>query len=352
MKARFSFMKYVVFALSFFLALASANGQSNDALRELHKSIDNPRLSDSLRVRAIFEWVTDNIAYDVPMYRRIIQGKDTYNQEAKDVLRNKKGVCEGYANLFADLCNKSGYKCEVVTGYARGGVYNDRSKRGESHAWNAIQINRKWYLIDCTWAAGMVDERDRFHRQRNEAYYLVDPSEMIADHYPFDPLWQLSHRPVSLKEYENDRRSGESGVWNLTDSLQKHFQRAPEKREAIVCCRVLHFDPSNGYFLADLGYGHQQDAQRLLESHQNELLALRGTGNLLTDYNRQLNTLQDAEYKLLQARKIYSGIKTSKDDRLKNYRDEALASVNSNLKYISDERKWLKKYFRNPGPIN
>jgi hypothetical protein len=352
MKARFTFMKYLVFVVALFFFLASANGQSNDALRDLHKSIDNPRLDDSLRVRAIFEWVTDNIVYDVPMYRRIIQGKDTYNQEAKDVLHNKKGVCEGYANLFADLCNKSGYKCEVITGYARGGVYNDRSQRGESHAWNAIQINKTWYLVDCTWAAGSVDERDRFHRQRNESYYLVAPSKMIADHYPFDPLWQLNQRPVSLEEYESNQKIGESGVWNLTDSLQQHFQRVPEKRESIVCSRVLNFDPSNGYFLADLGYGHQQDAQTILESHQNELQALRGTGNLLTDYDRQLNILQDAEYKLLQARRIYAGIKINQDDRLKDYRAEALTSVNSNLKYISDERKWLKKYFRNPGPIN
>jgi hypothetical protein len=134
--------------------------------------------------------------------------------------------------------------------------------------------------------------------------------------------------------------------------LQQHFRRTPQIQESIVCARVLQYDPSNGYFLADLGYGHQENAQSILESHQNELQALRGTGKLLADQTRHLNVLQDAEYKLLQARKIYSGIRTSKDIRLKNYRTEALESVDSNLKFIRDQRKWLKKYFRNPGPIN
>lgn len=51
----------------------------------------------------------------------------------------KSGVCEAYAKTYQYLCRLNGLDCMVVTGY-----------NGESHAWNVVSIDGKWYGVDCT----------------------------------------------------------------------------------------------------------------------------------------------------------------------------------------------------------
>lgn len=64
---------------------------------------------------------------------------------AGGVLLHGEGVCQSYAIAFYMMSTAAGVNCEYVTGIGS----NPYSSGG--HAWNRVQIDGKWYFIDCTW---------------------------------------------------------------------------------------------------------------------------------------------------------------------------------------------------------
>ncbi len=57
----------------------------------------------------------------------------------------KYAVCEGFARAFKAIMDTQNIPCVEVVGY----VANDNGGY-ESHAWNYVQLNSKWYLVDST----------------------------------------------------------------------------------------------------------------------------------------------------------------------------------------------------------
>jgi transglutaminase-like putative cysteine protease len=68
------------------------------------------------RALTIYTWIAKNIRYDWDSYR----AKAIPPQEAKNVLKWGMGVCQGYAELFQELCKGVGLRSELVSGYAKG----------------------------------------------------------------------------------------------------------------------------------------------------------------------------------------------------------------------------------------
>ena len=58
-----------------------------------------------------------------------------------------KAVCEGYAEAFQCLLQRVGIQSVEIFGYG----INPTTKQGEPHAWNAVRIDGKYYLVDTTW---------------------------------------------------------------------------------------------------------------------------------------------------------------------------------------------------------
>ena len=53
----------------------------------------------------------------------------------------KEAVCEGYALAYKYYMNRLEIPCKIVSG----------TSNGQSHAWNQIQLNGNWYMLDPTW---------------------------------------------------------------------------------------------------------------------------------------------------------------------------------------------------------
>jgi hypothetical protein len=62
------------------------------------------------------------------------------NQSAYSALCLGETVCAGYAKAFSYFCQRLSIPSVVVIGYA-----------GEAHAWNIVELDGGWYVIDCTW---------------------------------------------------------------------------------------------------------------------------------------------------------------------------------------------------------
>ncbi len=151
------------------------------------------------KVHVLHDWIAVNIAYDVPMY---LSGRISA-QSPQDVLRRKKGVCEGYAGLFREMCRLAGIECRMIPGHARGAgysVFDPEDTEDENHAWNVVRINDRWWLIDVTWDAGHV-EGGRFVREYSSQYLFANPSSLVYSHFPTEPRWQNLDRPVSSERF-------------------------------------------------------------------------------------------------------------------------------------------------------
>lgn len=156
--------------------------------------------SDELsRARALYRWLTSRIEYDAAGFRSGNYGDVT----PEGVLRRRAAVCQGYAELARALGTAMGLRIEIVSGWSKGYGY----RPGETfdgpvnHAWNAVEVNGRWRLMDATWGAGYLDERMQFVRRFQEHYFLTPPASFIYDHLPAEPRWQLLERPVSAGEY-------------------------------------------------------------------------------------------------------------------------------------------------------
>lgn len=153
------------------------------------------------RAKAIHDWIADHVAYDVASYR-----SGTYPpQDAQTTFTTRLSVCAGYANLFTAMGRAAGLTVETVVGDARTGAGEP-----EGHAWNAIELDGAWYLVDATWDAGFVNG-DTFTRRYRAAHFLLPPEVMGVTHFPDDPRWQLRDPPLSR------------GEWNRQPILRPEF---------------------------------------------------------------------------------------------------------------------------------
>jgi transglutaminase/protease-like cytokinesis protein 3 len=194
------------------------------------------------KVRSIFSWITQHIAYNTGIFNRRTAGhrpepidtvsvwRSANEMTAEKVLRRRIAVCDGYAKLFKTLCDYAGIRCEIITGYAkcsmeRGGKFRT------NHSWNAVMIDSSWRLLDVTWASGYVSYANEFVQHTDESYFLTPPDQFILDHYPENLSWTLLNHPPALKEY----------------------QYTPYRYKSFVKYGINSYRPSNGLIEASVG---------------------------------------------------------------------------------------------------
>ena len=99
-------------------------------------------------VREIYRYICDYFSYDYDSYQEYLSIKDDadYKQKmsktaiqshtAYGAYKQRKAVCQGLADLIYRLCLDRGIDCRIM--------------RSGTHAWNAVEIDGKWYMCDAT----------------------------------------------------------------------------------------------------------------------------------------------------------------------------------------------------------
>jgi hypothetical protein len=158
-----------------------------------------PARDERAKARAVFRWVTEFIAY-APQRA---SAPATLDSTPESVLARGTAVCEGYSDLFTALARAAGLEAVSVAGYGKGSGYvaGEPVSGPANHAWNAVRIDGRWQLVDCTWGAGVVE--GRAYVKRFNPFYFLTPSRAFSWlHLPLDPRWQLRDPPLSLAEFE------------------------------------------------------------------------------------------------------------------------------------------------------
>ena len=167
----------------------------------LAAALTNGLTTELEKTYAIYRWITHNIAYDTEAF---FSNKPISAASAASVLRTKRAVCDGYSELMMRLGRSVGLKIEKVSGYSKGyGYTQGQVDLIPNHAWNTVQIDGAWYLLDPTWDAGYVTYDTKSFLKKTDSYtfFLPDPNRFITSHYPEQQKWQLTSQPVSKQEF-------------------------------------------------------------------------------------------------------------------------------------------------------
>ena len=151
---------------------------------------------DFEKAKVLHDWIALNIAYDTESY---FSGEHSAS-DGESVFESGKSVCGGYSSLYEEFCNLAGLKCVTISGLSKGYGFGTSGELGD-HAWNALELDGRWYLVDSTWDAGYLEGKD-FIWDYGTHYLFCDPVSFIYTHYPEEPRWQLINPPVTEDEFK------------------------------------------------------------------------------------------------------------------------------------------------------
>lgn len=118
-------------------------------------SMINDSWSDCEKVVFVHDYIVSNSQYDT-----------TYSKyDAYSLLVNGTAVCQGYSTAFLAIMERLGIPCTIV-------ACDDIQ-----HEWNAVQVNGKWYHVDCTYDDPTPDKLG----QIRHTYCLVSHNKLLSE---------------------------------------------------------------------------------------------------------------------------------------------------------------------------
>jgi hypothetical protein len=259
--------------------------------------------SDSEKVCAIHSWMTHHIKYDLKKYFAYDYTRD----DVKKVLRRRKAICLGYADLFNELCRCAGLLSCGVPGYIRNWStdLNDRFYLDE-HIWNAVYVEHEWKLVDVTWDAGHVEffkqtfigriiqvltlGKVRIYRFKPHfvnapvnTFYCKSGYYFKMDHIPADPVWQLLEPLQAVEQLERDsafflmqRDTGEHPVHDEAFSRRMILaQMSREEKDIADGFSAYKFNHKNHFSVARSYMMMAEQAFNEIDSTITDTLVLR-----------------------------------------------------------------------------
>ena len=205
--------------------------------------------TDLEKSRALYVWLAENISYDAKSINKNKYGDNT----AEGVLKSKKAVCAGYANLFELLGKQMGLDILTLGGYSKN--TDDEQEwyfvdEEADHAWNVIRIDGEWKVFDATWAAGIAydDKKGRmvFKKQYTDNWFNLSPYEAIFTHYPEDTSLMFTKSKITLEEYEKFPNVSiiafTSGLLDAEESFQQSVNKPAIKYPVVYDMELDDFE--------------------------------------------------------------------------------------------------------------
>lgn len=113
------------------------NAEINSSIDEVVKNTSKYK-NNIEKLIYIHNYLVENIEYD-------IDGDNSVNNLYGAFIL-KKTMCAGYSQAFYHIAEKAGFKTYIV------------SSETLKHAWNMVNLNGKYYFVDCTWDDPVFDE--------------------------------------------------------------------------------------------------------------------------------------------------------------------------------------------------
>lgn len=314
-------------------------------------------------IQSIFNWVTSEISYDTQRLLLDIPtslagyGSPT-NEIIRETIKNRKGVCQHYAELFNALLRRAGIESYVIGGYVRNPGINDR----EGHAWNVVRSKDGWYFYDPTWAAGYVHQLN-FIKRFDSSWYKVPPEEFIKTHIPIDPLWQFLKNPVTHQQVKNNTYPSqlENGNYPI-DHISKELALPEEEQLSAAINRIKTSGTPlrliNRY-LEVIEYNYYiilfNKASSALSSAINDYNIYASAKNRYFTKpkwsDEQLKSFPNTVKAKINTSKAYLDLIQTKEPHMAQYKDESRREIKSLIDLVNKETLFIDKYLATWKPV-
>lgn len=138
-----------------------------------------PYRSDVQRLRAIFTWVSEKIAWEEDFEGQV---------DSRRVIQMKRGCAEEVAILVMEMCMAMGIHAEIVRGFLKipGDIMDKDCNPQPNHWWNAVIVDNGWRIIDCSLASHTNPKRAEFSSIGSQVaetgWFLARPMEICYTH--------------------------------------------------------------------------------------------------------------------------------------------------------------------------
>lgn len=133
----------------------------NKYIEDFKKKSINDKMDNKKKIKAFHDFVINNSKYATDDYRE--KNKTISYNKASDIIKNKYGLCSAYADLFAIYLNNLGIDNYKIA--------------SESHIWNLVNLNNKWYHVDLTWDDPVTSNgKDKLEY----LFFLIDNKKLKA----------------------------------------------------------------------------------------------------------------------------------------------------------------------------
>lgn len=140
-----------------------------------------PYRSDVQRLRAIFTWVSEKVAWEEDFEGEV---------DSRRVIQMRRGCSEEVAVLVSEMCSSVGLHAEIVRGYLKSPgepIECDNNPR-PNHWWNAVIVDNCWRIMDCSLASPTNPKRGRYSSAGSQVaengFFLARPMEICYTHIP------------------------------------------------------------------------------------------------------------------------------------------------------------------------
>lgn len=152
----------------------SAQSKINDVVNEILKNTEGYTVAD--KIEYVHDYLVKNVEYDSSLEKASIH--DVYG-----ALVNNVAVCEGYSKSFKYILDKMGIPSIIVVGNAQ-----NVTGELESHSWNYVNIDGKWYGVDTTFDDPIIvgDFSNSFDNIRYK--YFLKGNDVFSKIHTIDPM--------------------------------------------------------------------------------------------------------------------------------------------------------------------
>jgi len=328
-----------------------------NSTQKLSNYLVKPYSTDLEKFASIYYWVAKNIRYDDEMAknpRLYLEMKEVIDE----VMKSKSGVCQHYAELFAELSQLAGLKVFVIDGY----TLEKGKVSSMSHAWNLVKIGSEWYFIDATWANAIIISRGK--RVFPTEYFMVKPEDFIKTHIAFDPIWQILTSPLKYNEFDASIFVINEGNFNYEDSIANYQSMNSIDQQKATIRRMLDNGTFNRIIKKEFDIKEKnlkttiqnQEIQKYNESIKlynnglgffNQYIKLRNNKFKDKKFGKTalLNLLDSASVNLKKAETNFAAIKID-DSGIKYQIKTNTANIKKSSGIISKEIEFVNQHFK------
>ena len=145
------------------------------------------------QIRVAHDYIIENTEYD-----QTISKPNIYSMYG--TLINREAVCEGYAKTFKYIMDKLNIPCIIACG-----VGQNSKGESESHAWNYIKLDNKWYAVDTTWDDPVIIGYGNATNEMRYRYFLKGSNTFFKDHTEDGNLigsYKFEYSKLNIEDYE------------------------------------------------------------------------------------------------------------------------------------------------------